>query len=279
MEARLAANGGDAGAAVRLADALIRQTRVTGNGGLAIRAEAALRRALEAWPGHHEARRMLGAVLLTQHRFDEALAEARRSLADRPDDAFALGVLGDAHLELGNLDAAFAAFDRMAAIRPDAASYARVAHAREIAGDLDGAARAMAMALEATPAQDPEATAWYRVQLAHLHRLRHRFADARRELAHAEFVFPGHPSAIEGLARVELDAGQPAQALATLQPLLATAPAPALLALAGDAFAALGDTGAAERHYRLAEAAWESDAPEPRALARFRAERGRTGTR
>jgi tetratricopeptide (TPR) repeat protein len=39
--------------------------------------------------------------------------------------------------------------------------------------------------------------------------------------------------------------------------------------------AKLGQTDAAERQYRLAEAAWRTDAPEPSRLARFLAEHGR----
>src|SRR5262245_60491846 len=68
MEARLASKPDDATAAVTLADALLRQTRVTGNAGLAIRAERALTRVLAADPDHYYARRMLAAVLLSQHR-------------------------------------------------------------------------------------------------------------------------------------------------------------------------------------------------------------------
>jgi hypothetical protein len=44
MEARLASNPDDAGAAMVLADLLLRQARVTGNPGLALRAEEVLHR-------------------------------------------------------------------------------------------------------------------------------------------------------------------------------------------------------------------------------------------
>jgi hypothetical protein len=48
MQARVTEQPGDATAAVQLADALLRQTRVTGNAGLSMRAEAALNAALTA---------------------------------------------------------------------------------------------------------------------------------------------------------------------------------------------------------------------------------------
>ena len=48
MDARLASKPDDAGAAVMLADALLRQARVTGSAGLAFRAERALEQVLRA---------------------------------------------------------------------------------------------------------------------------------------------------------------------------------------------------------------------------------------
>jgi tetratricopeptide (TPR) repeat protein len=275
MDARLERNDADAAAAVRLADALLRQTRVTGNGGLAIRAETVLRRVLHSRPGDVDVRRMLGAVLLSQHRFVAAREEAQRGLDHRPDDAWMWGVLGDAHLELGEYDQAFAAFDRMLTLRPNAASYARASYARELSGDLDGAVRFMTMALDATSAHDPESLAWHRAQLGHLQVERGRVADAEREYAHALAIFERHPLAAEGLARVRLAQGHAAAGLEIVMPLLAEVPTPPLLALAGDLLRALGRADEAERHYRLAEAAWESDAPDPSQLALFLADRGR----
>lgn len=275
MEARLERNDADAVAAVRLADALLRQTRVTGNGGLALRAESALRRVLHSRPDDYDVRRMLGAVLLAQHRFVAAREEATRCLDRRPDDAFIWGVLGDAHVELGDYDQAFAAFDRMLALRPNAASYARASYARELSGDLDAAVRLMTMALESTSAHDPESIAWHRAQLGHLQLERSRTADAEREYSHALAIFERHPLAAEGLARVRLAQGRQAAGLEIVTPLLAEVPTPSLLALAGDLHRALGRADDAERHYRLAEAAWESDAPDPAQLALFLADRGR----
>jgi tetratricopeptide (TPR) repeat protein len=98
---------------------------------------------------------------------------------------------------------------------------------------------------------------------------------ARQEFRHADFVFPDHPFAGEGLARVMIANGEHAAALTRLRVLLARAPSPALMALAGDQLAALGRLDEAETQYRLAEAAWQTDVPEPARLALFLAERGR----
>ena len=275
MEARLTSKPDDASAAVMLVDALLRQTRVTGNAGLANRAELVLERVLSRDPGHFYARRMLAAVLLSQHRFRDAIHAAERALQTRRDDAWLHGVIGDAHLELGEYDLAFAAFDAMLRRRPDAAAYARASYARELQGDLAGAIDFMKMALEATSARDPESLAWHHAQLGQLYLGLDRMDAARQEFRHADFVFPDHPFAAEGLVRVMIANGEHGAALSRVRLLLGRAPSPALMALAGDQLVALGRVDEAETQYRLAEAAWQTDVPEPARLAAFLAEHGR----
>jgi tetratricopeptide (TPR) repeat protein len=275
MEQKLAKQPADGAAATRLADALLRQARVNGNAGLAARAEAALTRVLANDPDNYDSRRMLAAVYLSEHRFRDALEAAGLCRERRPNDAWLYGAIGDAHLELGEYPEAFTAFDRMAALRPNAASYARASYARELQGDLDGALRYMTMATEATGAQDPESGAWHHAQLGHLYLEQGRVADAEREYAHADFIFPDHPFAQDGLARVRQARGDDRGALDLVKRRLAAAPTPADLAFAGELSESLGDRDDAERYYRLAEAAWISDVPDPARLVRFLAEHGR----
>ena len=277
--ARLSTSPGDVTAAVRLADALLRQTRVTGNPSLALKAEQVLIRALTFDGGRYEVRRMLAAVYLSQHRFRDAIKAAEQALSARPRDEWSYGVLGDAHIELGEYDQAFDAFDRMNALKPSAASYARTSYARQLQGDLEGATRFMQMATEATPASDPESLAWHHAQLGYLWLERGRAADAERELAHADALFPRHPLAAEGLARVAEARGRYESALGLLAPRLnGPTVLPSDLAFAGDLLAQLGHKDEAERHYRLAEASWRADVPEPTLLARFLAEHDRRPT-
>ena len=49
-----------------------------------------------------------------------------------------------------------------------AAAYARVAYAKELQGDLNGALQLMRMATDATSAHDPEGQAWHHVQVGDL---------------------------------------------------------------------------------------------------------------
>src|SRR5215831_17657320 len=61
---------------VRRADALLRPARVRGRAGRAREGEDVLRRVLAADPDNYDAKRELGAVYLSQHRFREAIAIA-----------------------------------------------------------------------------------------------------------------------------------------------------------------------------------------------------------
>jgi len=270
MTAELRESPTNSTAAIRLADALLRQARVLNHDGLPLRAEAVLDRVLHANPSDYLARRMRATVYLAQHRFREALAEARRCRAIRKDDDVIDGIIGDASIELGDYAAAFSAFDRMMLSRPDAASYARVSYARELQGDLAGAIGLMSMADAATSAHDPEAQAWHASQLGHLHLAGGDLAAARREYLRAENLFPGYPLVRSGLAQIDLASGRPADALARLTESLESAPSASDFVLAGDAYSALGRLDEAERAYALAEAMWMSDTPDPAALERFR---------
>jgi tetratricopeptide (TPR) repeat protein len=274
MESRLSARPDDVGAAVLLADALIRQTRVTGNAGLTLQAERVLANAFREDPANYDVLRMQGSLYLSQHRFADAVAVAEKCRAMRPSDSVNYGVLGDAHLELGDYDEAFDAFDRMMQLRPGAASYARVAYARELQGDLTGALKSMRLAAEASEGGDLEAIAWYHSQVGELYLKLEKPAEAIREFSTASSAFPGHPFAVIGYAKALEMTGQRAQARALLEDLVRKSPTPDVHARLGDLLAAEDRAKEATRQYALAEAAWRSDAPEPKNLARFLAERG-----
>ena len=275
MEARLAKDKDDVSAAVLLSDALIRQSRVGGDSGAILRAEQALRQALREAPNSYDVLRMQGSLLLSQHKFRDALVVAEKCRALRPADAINYGILGDAHLELGEYDEAFDAFDRMMQLRPSAAAYSRVAYARELQGDLKGALESMKLAADATEGGDVEAIAWHHAQVGDLYLQLDRPSDAMREFATASQAFPGHPFAVTGYAKSLEAIGKRGEALALLEDLVKASPTPDVYAYLGDLLSGMGRRDESERHYALAEAAWRSDAPEPKNLARFLAERGR----
>jgi len=276
MEKRVLHRPGDTGAAVLLADALLRQARVRDNGRLAGRAGDVLKAVLKEQPAHYEAKRMLGAVYLSQHRFREALELARVARDQRPEDAWNYGIIGDAHLEIGDYEQAFDAFDTMVTMRPSAAAYARVAYARELQGNLEGALQAMQMAAEATTAHDPEAQAWYGAQVGNLFFTMGKLAEAAREYHRAVIMFPNHPLAMIGQAKLKAAGGDREGALAIFLEQVKRTPTLDLAARIGDLYAEQGDPVEAERYYRMAEnLAGPSRAQTEATLATFLAERDR----
>jgi tetratricopeptide (TPR) repeat protein len=276
MRARIARNPTDARAAVVLADALLRQARVSGNVGLALEAEHALSAVLKNEPLEYEARRMLATVYLSEHRFGEAVREAEQARDQFPRDPWNYGVIGDGHLELGDYDEAFAAFQEMLDLRPSASAYARASYSYELRGNLAAALDAMRMAADATSPRDPESLAWHHAQIGNLLLQLGRAKEARAEYEWAATFWPGHPAAIMGLGRLKEFEGDHAGALELYVEQFKHAPTPDLAAQIGDVYAVLGNRADSERHYALAEAGWRSDAPEPKNLARFLADRGRS---
>ena len=253
MEARLRTHPADAAAAVLMADALLRLGRATADGRPANRAATVLRSALKEMPGYYDALRMLGAIYLSQHRFREALEVARRARDQQPDDAWNYGVIGDALIELGEYDQAFATFDTMVAMRPSATAYARVAYARELRGDLDGAVDAMHLAEQATAAEDSEARAWHAAQLGELYIRKGRLADAEREYRRSLFLYPDYPHAMVGAGMVKAARGDRQGALAIYLEQLKRTPTLDLAGRIGDLYAQQGASTESERYYTLAE--------------------------
>jgi tetratricopeptide (TPR) repeat protein len=176
------------------------------------RSRGLLRRALRARSDHPEAILGLGSLALIRHEFRAALAYGRRAQRLLPGSARPYGITGDALVELGRYDAAFAAFQRMVTRRPNLASYARVAYARELTGDVEGALEAMQLALDAAGQAEPAAFA--HVELAKLESRSGREGAARRHVRAALRLVPGYPSARLVAARLEARAGRFGRALA-----------------------------------------------------------------
>jgi tetratricopeptide (TPR) repeat protein len=281
MTAHLASDPADAKAVVSLANALIRLQRVNNDGRAVITAEQHLRAFLAHQPGHYDARRMLAAVLLSQHRFGDAIAEANKAMAIDPRDAWNYGAAGDGYIELGDYPRAFDAFERMGQLQPGPPAYARTSYALEIKGDLDGALDYMRRAADGTSPNDAESQAWHFAQVGELLLQLGRRVDARLQFEHADATFPGHPMAVTGMARIKMLDGDLAGARLLLQGQLARTATPDLAVAVGELSDALGETPRAEQYYQMGEqierAAWGNGLRQPQVMARLLAERpGRT---
>jgi tetratricopeptide (TPR) repeat protein len=282
MTAKLTQEPANAPALLSLSNALIRLQRVNNDGRAVITAEEHLRAFLARQPAHYEARRMLAAVLLSQHRFRDAIAEANKAMAADPRDAWNYGAAGDGYMELGDYDRAFQSFDRMGRLQPGPPAYARIAYALEIKGDLEGALDYMRRAADGTSPNDPEGQAWHYVQIGDLQLQLGRVPQARLEYERADATFPGHPMAITGMARVKMLDGDLTAARLMLQAQLAKTATPDLARAIAELSGAIGDAIAVEQYYQMAEqierAAWGNGAKQPQVLARILSERpGRAG--
>lgn len=275
LEQRLQENDEDTGARIALAEVLVRQARVAGNAALAARAEDHLKQALRADPGDYEAQRMLGLVLLSLHRFEDAITAGERAKTIRPDDAWNYGVIGDGQLELGRYDEAFTAFQRMMDLRPNAASYARASYALELQGQLDAALEAMQRAINATSPRDAEGLAWTIVHAGDLLFRMGRIPEAEAHYQLAARVFDNHPFAIVGMARIAAFRNQDDKAIDMATTVLGRAPSIGLAAFVGDLHARNGRPADAERYYAMADVIGRESGSTDESFAGFLAERGR----
>ncbi len=250
LQARLRADPRDARGYALLGLAYLQRARETGDPSYYPRSERALRRALRLLPADPAATAGLGSLALSRHRFREALALGRRALRLAPGSSRAYGVIGDALIELGRYDEAFRAFDTMAQLKPGLAAYARVSYARELLGRPGDAIAAMRLAVEAA-ANQPEATAWTRVQLGKIYWSIGRLAPAAREYRAALAAFPGYAYAFDALAQVEAARGHMRRAIALETRAVDAIPLPQFVALLGDLYRSQGRHAQARRQYAL----------------------------
>jgi tetratricopeptide (TPR) repeat protein len=255
LEQQVRARPGDAGLLTQLGFAYQLRWRETADSSFLPRSEAALRRALRVRPSEASAVLGLGSLALIQHDFRQALHYGRRAHRLLPYATRPYGVIGDALVELGRYDEAFAAFERMVALRPSLASYARVAYARELTGDLEGAIAAMRLARDAAGGQ-PEPTAWALVELTKLELTLGRIQLARREVRAALQFLPGYPAARVELARVETVRGRIERAIGEARRAADAVPTLQAVALLGELLDR-GGRGAEARRQRATVAVIE----------------------
>jgi tetratricopeptide (TPR) repeat protein len=226
------------------------RARETGDPSYYTKSQGVLRQALRYSPDDLVATGGLGTLALSRHHFRDALALGRRAIALSPSTARGYGVVGDALVELGRYREAFAAFDRMVSLKPSLSSYARVSYARELLGDIRGAAQAMRLAIDAAVGQ-PEALAWSHTQLGKLMWSQGRVEAAEREYRSALAVRPGYVYAFDGLAQVEAARGHLRRAVAYERRAAEAIPLPQFVAALGDLEQVAGNETAARRQYAL----------------------------
>jgi len=233
----------------RRGNAFAQRARVTGDASYYARAEAAYRRALRLAPNDLPAMIGLGSVALSRHEFRRGLALGRQAVALSSTTAAGYGVVGDALVELGRYRAAFRTFDRMVSIKPSVSSYARVSYARELLGNVPGAAAAMRYAV-ASAVGEPDALAWSQTQLGKLYWANGRIDAAARQYRAALGVRSTYAPALDALAQVEAARGHRTRAVTLARRASEILPLPQYVATYGD----LLHGPAARRQYELVAA-------------------------
>jgi tetratricopeptide (TPR) repeat protein len=226
--------------------AYVAQARVTADPSWYPKAEGVLRRSLRLQPDENvDGALGIGALDLARHDFAAALREGRRATELDPYSADAYGVIGDALLELGRYDRAFDAFQTMVDTRPDLASYARVAYARELVGDIPGAERAMRMAFDA--AGTPSDSAWTAYQLGELAFGSGDVGSARGWYARGLDIDPAYVPNLAGLAKVAWALDDDELAIARLREVVARYPSAEFVGALADLYRATGKPALADR--------------------------------
>ncbi len=225
--------------------AYVAQSRVTGDPSWYPKAEGVLARSLEInADGNVEEALGVGVLDLARHDFAGALRQGRRAAALDPYGADAFGVIGDALVELGRYDGAFAAFQTMVDMRPDLASYARVAYARELVGDVRGAERAMRMAFDA--AGTPADAAWTAYRLGELAFGSGDVRSARGWYRRGLELDPAYVSNEAGMAKVAWARGDDRLAIERYTDVVARYPSAEFVVALADLYRATGQTTMAE---------------------------------
>lgn len=204
---------------IQLSRLFMIEARVTGEHGYYYPAALSLLdRTLEYASEHDiqfQASFLKASVLLSLHRFEEALRYGEKALSLNPYHALTYGTLVDAHVELGNYEDAVVWVEKMVNLRPDLRSYARISYLRELKGDIKGAVDAMEMAIEAgVPGQEDRA--WCRTTLGDLHLKYGNLPAAENQFQWALHERSNYPFALAGLAKLSQLQGANKEALQLL---------------------------------------------------------------
>jgi len=226
--ARAAARPDDAAAQNMLAGALIRRAESTGRAADYDAAWIALNKADAVEPGDPSTARTRARLLLSRHRFPQALALAKAELRKNPDDAALLGVAADASFETGDLDGALGYARRMHGLGAQLNTFARLSQIEEAKGNLDEAIRLMEQAIETGARKGAPAgsIAWCHAVMGELRWKKGRPDEARREYEAGLAKAADHPLVLEHLSELERHAGNLKASEDSYRRLLAVRPDP-----------------------------------------------------
>ena len=238
-----------------LGELFAKKGRETGDVSMYARADEALKQAVAIYPGNIHARSGLARNLLTLHLWSEAIAQGKQIVLANPTAIGAIGVLGDASLEIGDIEGAEAAFKELQRQIAGPGVVSRLARLTYLRGNTT---EAMRMADEAAAAAtalnaSSEEQAFYRY-VAGEYRWGNGDIDGADEQYQAALsLFPNYYLALTGRGRVAFARGDLSNAIESYKTAAAVIPKPELLAFPGDLYAVNGDSANAEVQYQAVD--------------------------
>jgi tetratricopeptide (TPR) repeat protein len=252
LQEKIRDNPKDFDSHINLANAYLQKVREIGDPSLYTKTEDLLDQA-QKLDGHSpELFATRGTLALARHDFQAALEYGKRALALDPESARYHGIVGDAQIELGMYDEAIHSYQEMVDRRPDFASFSRVAYARELYGDPEGAIEAMEFALQAGSGT-PENVAWAHVQLGNLWFTSGKLEEAQKAYGLSTKTVSAYAPALAGQAKIAAARGDLGRAATLYRQAFNRMPLPEYAIALGDVYAEMGDRKKAEGQYELVQ--------------------------
>jgi tetratricopeptide (TPR) repeat protein len=250
LQQRIRDNPKDFDSHINLANAYLQKVRETGDPSLYTKTEVLLDEAQKLDDHSPELFATRGTLALARHDFQAALEYGTRALALDPESARYHGIVGDAQIELGMYDEAIQSYQEMVDRRPDFASFSRVAYARELYGDPEGAIEAMEFALQAGSGTT-ENVAWAHVQLGNLWFTSGNLEEAQKAYGLSTRTLGAYAPALAGQAKIAAARGDLERAATLYQQAFNRMPLPEYAIALGDVYAEMGERKMAEEQYDL----------------------------
>lgn len=265
---------GSAISAALLAHEYLESYRETGDNADTLRAEQAARASLAARSRNNgDALFQLSRALLAQHRFPEALIQARKAAAFDPnglrecaDIEFETGDYPQAERDIKAAQSAGAASARQVALvrgdtRPlqigdDPAFLALSSRANELHGDAQGqiaALRRAALSADDNTTLPVQSVAWFHERLGRALLMQGQLDEAEKNYLLGLQAFPRDYRSMAALAHLYAARGQWQKTIERGERAAQIVPNPETLALLGDAYQALGQGNKARAQWKLVE--------------------------
>ncbi len=201
-----------------LALAFVRRARETGDNSYFDQAGQAIASSLKIQPENFEAQQAQVDLMLAEHKYRQALDQARVLNQRMPDAVMVWGYLAEAEAALGDYQQAEQSAQWMMNLRPgNLPAFLTGAALREDWGDMDGAEEYLSKALQQTPPFEAEETAWILTRMARILRQSGRSDTAEALLQKALKTFPDYRTSLEELAQIRMDQRKYTEAMDLLE--------------------------------------------------------------